>query len=183
MVYILLAEGFEEVEALTPVDLLRRADIETKLVGVTGETVCGARGISVVTDLGMDEIDLSSADMLVLPGGMPGTTNLYADNRVTDAVRTMADADKYVAAICAAPSIILGGMGLLEGRKATCYPGMEDGMKGAEEVKTTCVTDGKFITSCGVGGALDFACALITALAGREKADEIASSVVYHAGI
>lgn len=183
MVYILLAEGFEEVEALTPVDLLRRAGIETKLVGVTGETVCGARGISVVTDLGMDEIDLSSADMLVLPGGMPGTTNLYADNRVTDAVRTMADADKYVAAICAAPSIILGGMGLLEGRKATCYPGMEDGMKGAESVKTTCVTDGKFITSCGVGGALDFACALITALAGREKADEIASSVVYHAGI
>ena len=183
MVYILLAEGFEEVEALTPVDLLRRAGIETKLVGVTGKTVCGARGISVVTDLGMDEIDLSSADMLVLPGGMPGTTNLYADNRVTDAVRTMADADKYVAAICAAPSIILGGMGLLEGRKATCYPGMEDGMKGAEAVKTTCVTDGKFITSCGVGGALDFACALITALAGREKADEIASSVVYHAGI
>nr|WP_302663178.1 DJ-1 family glyoxalase III [uncultured Agathobaculum sp.] len=183
MVYILLAEGFEEVEALTPVDLLRRAGIETKLVGVTGETVCGARGISVVTDFGMDEIDLSSADMLVLPGGMPGTTNLYADNRVTDAVRTMADADKYIAAICAAPSIILGGMGLLEGRKATCYPGMEDGMKGAESVKTTCVTDGKFITSCGVGGALDFACALITALAGREKADEIASSVVYHAGI
>lgn len=183
MVYILLAEGFEEVEALTPVDLLRRAGIETKLVGVTGETVCGARGISVVTDLGMDEIDLSSADMLVLPGGMPGTTNLYADNRVTDAVRTMADADKYVAAICAAPSIILGGMGLLEGRKATCYPGMEDGMKGAEAVNTTCVTDGKFITSCGVGGALDFACALITALAGREKADEIASSVVYHADI
>lgn len=183
MVYILLAEGFEEVEALTPVDLLRRAGIETKLVGVTRETVCGARGISVVTDLGMDEIDLSSADMLVLPGGMPGTTNLYADNRVTDAVRTMADADKYIAAICAAPSIILGGMGLLEGRKATCYPGMEDGMKGAEAVKTTCVTDGKFITSCGVGGALDFACALITALAGREKADEIASSVVYHAGI
>lgn len=183
MVYILLAEGFEEVEALTPVDLLRRAGIETKLVGVTGETVCGARGISVVTDIGMDEIDLSSADMLVLPGGMPGTTNLYADNRVTDAVRTMADADKYVAAICAAPSIILGGMGLLEGRKATCYPCMEDGMKGAEAVKTTCVTDGKFITSCGVGGALDFACALITALAGREKADEIASSVVYHAGI
>lgn len=183
MVYILLAEGFEEVEALTPVDLLRRAGIETKLVGVTGETVCGARGISVVTDLGMDEIDLSSADMLVLPGGMPGTTNLYADNRVTDAVRTMADTDKYVAAICAAPSIILGGMGLLEGRKTTCYPGMEDGMKGAEAVKTTCVTDGKFITSCGVGGALDFACALITALAGREKADEIASSVVYHAGI
>lgn len=183
MVYVLLAEGFEEVEALTPVDLLRRAGIDTRLVGVTGETVRGARGIQVVTDLGMDDIDLAAADMIVLPGGMPGTTNLYADKRVTDAVRTMADAGKYVAAICAAPSIILGGMGLLEGRRATCYPGMEDGMKGAEAVKTTCVTDGRFITACGVGGALDFACALITALAGREKADEIASSVVYHAGI
>ncbi len=181
MVYVLLAEGFEEVEALTPVDLLRRAGVETKLVGVTGETVCGARGIKVVTDLSMDDIDLAQADMIVLPGGMPGTTNLYADKRVTDAVRAMYDTDKYVAAICAAPSVILGGMGLLEGRKATCYPSMEDGMKGAEAVSTTCVTDGKIITACGVGGALDFACALITALVSREKADEIAASVVYHA--
>ena len=140
MVYVLLAEGFEEVEALTPVDLLRRAGVETRLVGVTGATVCGARGINVVTDLSMDEVDLAKADMLVLPGGMPGTTNLYADKRVTDAVRTMADAGKYVAAICAAPSIILGG----------------------------------------VGGALDFACELITALCGKAKADEIAESVVHH---
>lgn len=91
MVYVLLAEGFEEVEALTPVDLLRRAGVETRLVGVTGATVCGARGINVVTDLSMDEVDLAKADMLVLPGGMPGTTNLYADKRVTDAVRTMAE--------------------------------------------------------------------------------------------
>ena len=164
MVYVLLAEGFEEVEALTPVDLLRRAGVETRLVGVTGATVCGARGINVVTDLSMDEVDLAAADMLILPGGMPGTTNLYANKRVTDAVRTMADAGKYIAAICAAPSIILGGMGLLEGKKATCYA----------------VTDGKIITGCGVGGALDFACELITALCGKAKADEIAESVVHH---
>ena len=110
MVYVLLAEGFEEVEALTPVDLLRRAGVETRLVGVTGETVCGARGIRVVTDLPMDDIDLAQADMIVLPGGMPGTTNLYADKRVTSAVRAMYEAEKYVAAICAAPSVILGGM-------------------------------------------------------------------------
>lgn len=181
MVYVLLAEGFEEVEALTPVDLLRRAGVETRLVGVTGETVCGARGIRVVTDLSMDDIALAQADMIVLPGGMPGTTNLYADKRVTSAVRAMYDAEKYVAAICAAPSVILGGMGLLKGRRATCYPGMEDGMEGAEVVPATCVTDGKIITACGVGGALDFACALITALISREKADEIALSVVYHA--
>ena len=163
MVYVLLAEGFEEVEALTPVDLLRRAGVETRLVGVTGETVCGARGIRVVTDLSMDDIDLAQADMIVLPGGMPGTTNLYADKRVTSAVRAMYEAEKYVAAICAAPSVILGGM------------------EGAEAVPATCVTDGKIITACGVGGALDFACALITALISREKADEIAFSVVYHA--
>ena len=181
MVYVLLAEGFEEVEALTPVDLLRRAGVETRLVGVTGKTVCGARGIRVVTDLSMDDIDLAQADMIVLPGGMPGTTNLYADKRVTSAVRAMYDAGKYVAAICAAPSVILGGMGLLKGRRATCYPGMEDGMEGAEAVPATCVTDEKIITACGVGGALDFACALITALISREKADEIALSVVYHA--
>ena len=164
MVYVLLAEGFEEVEALTPVDLLRRAGVETRLVGVTGATVCGARGINVVTDLSMDEVDLAKADMLVLPGGMPGTTNLYADKRVTDAVRTMADA----------------GKGLLEGKKATCYPGMEDGMTGATPVKANAVTDGKIITGCGVGGALDFACELITALCGKAKADEIAESVVHH---
>ena len=174
MVYVLLAEGFEEVEALTPVDLLRRAGVETRLVGVTGATVCGARGINVVTDLPMDEVDLATADMLILPGGMPGTTNLYADKRVTDAVRTMADAGKYVAAICAAPSIILGGMGLLEGKKA------EDGRKGSTPEKKNAVTDGKIITGCGVGGALDFACELITALCGKAKADEIAESVVHH---
>ena len=176
MVYVLLAEGFEEVEALTPVDLLRRAGVETRLVGVTGATVCGARGINVVTDLSMDEVDLAAADMLI----MPGTTNLYADKRVTDAVRTMADAGKYIAAICAAPSIILGGMGLLEGKKATCYPGMEDGMTGSTPEKKNAVTDGKIITGCGVGGALDFACELITALCGKAKADEIAESVVHH---
>ena len=99
MVYVLLAEGFEEVEALTPVDLLRRAGVETRLVGVTGATVCGARGINVVTDLSMDEVDLVKADMLVLPGGMPGTAHLRADERVCDLVREFA-ATKHVAAIC-----------------------------------------------------------------------------------
>lgn len=95
---------------------------------------------------------------------------------MTSAVRRDVRGEKYVAAICAAPSVILGGMGLLKGRRATCYPGMEDGMEGAEAVPATCVTDGKIITACGVGGALDFACALITALISREKADEIALS-------
>ena len=182
MVYVLLAEGFEEVEALTPVDLLRRAGVEAKLVGVTGALVHGSHGIGVETDLPIDQVDWAQADMVVLPGGMPGTTNLYADKRVTDAVRACYDAGKYVAAICAAPSVILGGMGLLKGRKATCYPGMEDGMKGATSLERTCVVDGHIITACGVGGALDFGCALVSALCGEEQARRIAAAVVHHVG-
>ena len=179
MVYVLLAEGFEEVEALTPVDLLRRAGVETRLVGVTGATVCGARGINVVTDLSMDEVDLAKADMLVLPGGMPGTTNLYADKRVTDAVRTMADAGKYVAAICAAPSIILGGMGLLEGKKATCYPGMEEQLTGAMASTEPVVRDGSVITSRGLGTAIPFALALVAYFCGEKQAQALAKSIVF----
>ena len=180
MVYVLLAEGFEEVEALTPLDLLRRGGVEAKLVGVTGGLVRGSPGIGIQTDLPMDEADWDKADMVVLPGGMPGTTNLYADARVTDAVRKCYDEGKYVAAICAAPSVILGGMGLLKGRKATCYPGMESGMAGAIPLERTCVVDGRIITACGVGGALDFGCALVSALCGEEKARKIAAEVVHN---
>ncbi|WP_125114737.1 DJ-1 family glyoxalase III [Agathobaculum sp. Marseille-P7918] len=180
MVYVLLAEGFEETEAIAPTDLLRRAGVETKLVGVTGELVHGSHGIGIQTDLPLDQVDWEKADMVVLPGGMPGTTNLYADERVTNAVRKCYDEGKYVAAICAAPSIILGGMGLLKGRKATCYPGMEDGMTGATPLKRTCVVDGRIITACGVGGALDFGCALVSALCGEEQARQIAAAVVHH---
>ncbi len=181
MVYVLLAEGFEEVEALTPVDLLRRSKVEVKLTGVTGMTVKGSHGISVSADIPIDDADWDKADMIVLPGGMPGTKNLYADSRVTNAVRKLFDEGKYVAAICAAPSIILGGMGLLKGRKATCFPGMEDGMTGAEYLKRPCVVDGKIITGCGVGGALDFAVALVSALCGKEQAEKVAAAVVHHA--
>lgn len=182
MVYVLLAEGFEEIEALTPVDLLRRAGVEVALVGVAGKTVCGAHGISVEADIEIDKADFSLADMVVLPGGMPGTTNLYADARVTAAVSKMAGDGKYVAAICAAPSVILGGMGLLDGKKATCYPGMERGMKGAAALDRNCVVDGHFITGRAVGGALDFACALVAALCGEEQARKVADAVVHHAG-
>ena len=181
MVYVLLAEGFEEVEALTPVDLLRRAGVETRLVGVTGETVCGARGIRVVTDLPMDDIDLAQADMIVLPGGMPGTTNLYADKRVTSAVRAMYEAEKYVAAICAAPSVILGGMGLLKGRRATCYPGMEDEM-GSAVVRQGqhVVVDGHIITAEAAGSAFEFGLKLVEILSGRACAEQVKQEVHYH---
>ena len=180
MVYILLAEGFEEVEALTPADLLRRAGVEVQLVGVTGNPVRGAHHIAVCADCEIDAADFAQADMIVLPGGMPGTTNLYADDRVTAAVRAQHERGKYVAAICAAPSVVLGGMGLLQGRKATCYPGMEAGMAGATPVAQNCVVDGTIITGRGVGGALDFSCALVSALCGEEKAREVAEAVVHH---
>lgn len=182
MVYVLLAEGFEEIEAITPVDLLRRAGVEVQTVGVTGKTVGGSHGIPVVADIEMDQADWDAAEMVVLPGGLTGTNNLNEDARVHRAIEGMLHKEKYVTAICAAPSIILGGMGVLQGKKATCYPGMEDGMKGATPLSRNCVVDGHIITGRGVGGALDFACALVSALCGEEQARRVAAAVVHHAG-
>lgn len=178
-VTVFLAEGFEEVEALTPVDLLRRCGAEVSVVGVTGKTVCGARGISVVADEVLGEHNYALDDMLVLPGGMPGTKNLYASAEVCEAVRKAVKTDRYVAAICAAPSIVFGGLGILNGKKATCYPGMEDGMTGAEPVDAPCVIDGKIITGRGAGAAMDFALSLCEVLFGHERAAEMAKSVCY----
>lgn len=179
MVYAFLADGFEEVEAMTPIDLLRRAGVEVHTVGITGKTVTGAHGIPVVADLLPDAVNLALADMIFLPGGMPGTKNLYASTFVRDAVMQVLDEGHYVSAICAAPSVILGGMGLLEGKRATCYPGMEDGMTGAIVQDLSCVWDGKIITGRGAGAAFDFALTLCEALCGWEIADKIASSVCY----
>lgn len=181
MVYILLADGFEEVEALTPIDLLRRANISVMPVGVTGKNVKGGQGIEIVCEKTIDEIDFQDAEMLILPGGGIGTQNLYANEKVRNAVTFCYQSDKYIAAICAAPSIILGGMGLLKGKKATCYPGMEDGMTDALSVDANSVIDGKIITGRGVGGALDFACDLIKVLQDETQAQKIASEVVHYA--
>mgnify|MGYP001081496575 CR=1 FL=1 len=177
MVYVLLAEGFEEVEALTPVDLLRRAGVETRLVGVTGATVCGARGINVVTDLSMDEVDLAKADMLVLPGGMPGTLNEEASPAVQAAIDYCTANDRWIGAICAAPSI-LGHKGLLKGKTAVCYTGFEKELTGAQIGSTGVVTDGKIITARGAGVAVDFGLALVGALAGAETQAQIRASIL-----
>ena len=180
MVYVFLADGFEEVEALTPIDVLRRAGVEVRTIGVTGKTVTGTHGVPMVADILPEETDLAAADMIFLPGGMPGTTNLYASDFVRDAVKQFTESGRYVTAICAAPSVILGGMGILNGKRATCYPGMESGMTGATPLERTCVVDGRIITACGVGGALDFGCALVSALCGEEKARRIAAEVVHN---
>ena len=177
-VNVYLADGFEEVEGLTVVDLLRRAGIETDMVSIMGrKEITGARKIPVLADKLFEEQD--DPDVIVLPGGMPGTLHLKAHEGLADLIRQADKEGKLLAAICAAPTIY-GEMGLLEGKNATCYPGMEDGMKGSTPEKKNAVTDGRIITGCGVGGALDFACELITALCGKAKADEIAESVVHH---
>ena len=178
MVYVLLAEGFEEVEALTPVDLLRRAGVETRLVGVTGATVCGARGINVVTDLSMDEVDLAKADMLVLPGGMPGTTNLAKSPAVEALVRRTLEHGGRAAAICAAPSV-LAQYGLLAGRRATCYPGFENRCTGAHMVDADVVTDGPITTGRALGAAMAFALELVRLLTDEQTAARTAEEIVW----
>ena len=176
MIYVFLAEGFEEVEAITPIDLLRRAGFKVITVGVTGKVVTGARGIPVTADITAENLSTDGLEMIVLPGGMPGTKNLAASPEVNSMIDYCVKNDIYTAAICAAPTI-LGNLGLLKGRRATCYPGMEEQLIGAEKVTDRVAVDGKFITSRGAGTAVDFSYALIDALGGNSSA--IANSIVW----
>ena len=179
MVYILLAPGFEEAEALVPADLLRRANIETALVSLTDAPVPGSHNIPVTADITLDKLDLDKADMVVLPGGGPGHKNLGADPRVEQLVREAVKRDIWVAAICAAPTL-LGRWGLLEGKKAICYPGMEDKLTGAQ-VQTAPgeIVDGKIITCRAAGSAFDFGAELIEALLDRAAADKVLEAICY----
>ncbi|MCR4990857.1 MAG: DJ-1/PfpI family protein [Lachnospiraceae bacterium] len=179
MIYLFLAEGFEEVEALTTVDLLRRAEIDLKTVSISsGLTVKGAHNITVSADMLLSEADTGSSTMLILPGGNPGWKNLDACEELMNKVKEAADKGIYIASICAAPTII-GKRGLLEGKNACCYPGMEGALIGAKANEKEVNIDGKFITSRGVGTAIPFALAIIEELCGKEKADKIAESIVY----
>lgn len=176
---VFIAEGFEEVEALTPVDLLRRAGAEVCMAAV-GEslTVTGRSGISVVCDRLIGEADAETADMLILPGGLPGVTNLGACGELCDLLRKFAEEGREVAAICAAPTL-LGKLGILQGKKAICYPGMEDQLTGAEVTFDEVVRDGALTTSRGVGTAIPFALSLIGTLFDKETADRIAESIAF----
>lgn len=178
-VYIFLADGFEDIEGLTVVDLLRRAQIDIKTVSIKDtKEVQTAHGISLLTDLLFDEVDFTDADMLVLPGGMPGTKYLGEYQPLCDLLRDFYGKSGKVAAICAAPTV-LASLGFLEGRKATAYPSCMEGLTGAEPSYESVVVDGNVTTSRGLGTAVDFALSLIGQLLGEEKADEIAESVVY----
>lgn len=176
MILVLLANGFEEIEALTPVDMLRRANLSVKTVGVENKTVTGSHNISVVCDMTADEVDFDEVEMIILPGGMPGTLNLDASPFTNAAIEAMLDRGGRIAAICAAP-LILGKRRLLVGKNATCYPEFEDNLIGANLVDTGVVTDGNITTARGMGVAIEFAEELISQLLGKAKADEIASAI------
>ncbi len=156
MIYVFLAKGFEELEALAPVDVLRRAGVPVKTVGVTGKNVSGSHGISVKCDIAIDEATFDELDGIILPGGLPGTTNLENNATVNKFIDFCAEKNKLIGAICAAPSI-LGHKGLLQGKNATCYKGFEKDLAGAHIIDRPAVRDGNIITGWGAGGAMDFA--------------------------
>ena len=179
MVYIFLAPGFEEAEALVPADLLRRAGIDTALVALGDELVPGGRGITVKADLPLSAVELDGARMLVLPGGGVGVKNLGESPELEALFREAAARDIPLAAICAAPSL-LGKWGLLEGKRAVCYPGWEDRLTGARVCpEEYAVRDGSTVTGRAAGAAFDFGLALIELLAGAEKAKAVADGVCW----
>ena len=179
MVYVHLATGFEEVEALTVIDLLRRADIEVKSVSITGEKrVMGTHNIPVEADITFEEANYGECEMIVLPGGLPGADYLGEHEGLTAQIRDFAANDKYLAAICAAPQVF-GAQGILEGKKATIYPSMEGCLIGAEPQDEIVVVDGKIITSMGPATAMPFALKLIEVLKGKEASDAVASGLLF----
>ena len=178
MVYVLLGTGFEEMEAIAPIDLLRRAGVPTLTVGVDGKIVRGGHNIGVEADITIDEMDLTNLDMIVLPGGLGGVATVRASQMAMDALRFAWENDKFVAAICAGPTV-LADLGITDGRKATCYPGCESGMGEADMVaEQPCVRDGKLITGTSAGCAVPFALMLIEALKGTEEAHRVAQQIV-----
>ncbi len=176
MVYLFLADGFEEVEALTPLDMLRRAQISVATVGIGGEYIRGTHDIVVKADLASSDVILDDMTAVILPGGMPGTLNLEKSDDVQRAIAYALEHELTVAAICAAPSI-LGHKGYLNGRKATCFPGFEDALVGAIMQNDPLVWDGNVLTAKGAGVALDFALALVAHLANAELSAEIRGAI------
>lgn len=180
MIYVFLANGFEEIEALTAVDILRRADIQVKTVSVMEDKlVYGAHGIGVEADILFKEGDYNRCAMLIFPGGMPGTTNLCNHRGLNEELKEFYAAGKPVAAICAAP-MVLARAGVLQGHKATIYSGMEEELIGAEVVTDqNVVISGNVITSKGPGTAMDFALKIIEYIKGTQAADEIKAELLY----
>ena len=172
-IFVFLAEGFEEIEALTPVDVLRRAGLSVQTVSIMDEqAVAGAHGVPVLADKMFAEINPEDAEMILLPGGLPGATNLDAHEGLSRMILEFADAEKPLAAICAAP-LVLGNRGLLQGKKATCYPGFETYLQGAEYTAALVEQDGNVITGKGPGAAMEFAFAIVEKYCGIDKVNEL----------
>lgn len=179
MNYIFLANGFEEIEGLMVVDLLRRAGIEITMVSIgDAKEVMGGHGIPIIADTLFEDVIFENANMLILPGGMPGTTNLLEHKGVVKLLQKHNSENQMIAAICAAPSV-LGMNGILEGKRATCYPGFEEKLKGAIYTNEKVVKDKNVITSKGLGTAIEFALSIIEYYKGNEFADQIKASVQY----
>ena len=178
MVYVILGTGFEEVEALAPVDLMRRAGLNVQTVGITGKMIYGSHHIGVEADILPEEMDLGAMEMIVRPGGLGGVASARASQAALDALRFGWEHQRFVAAICAGPTV-LADLGIPDGRKATCFPGCEPQMGSAHMVPDAAVVrDGRLITGTSAGCAIPFALALIAALKGQEEADRIAAQIV-----
>ncbi len=176
MLYLFLAEGFEEIEAVTTLDILRRAGLAVRSVGVGGRTVTGAHGVAVIADTADAGLDIADMEMIILPGGMPGTLNLEKSPVVRAALEHAATGGLWIAAICAAPSI-LGHAGLLEGKRFTCFPGFEEGVERAFYTPGRVVRDGRLITAKGPGAAVPFALEIVSALRDAPRAAAIEQSL------
>ena len=172
MIYVFLAPGFEEIEAVAVIDVLRRAHLQVVTVGVPLLVIRGAHGMTLAADITAAEATTNGLEMVVLPGGMPGTLNLEHSEAVQAMVRYCAQEDKKISAICAAPSI-LGHMGLLQGKRATCFPGFEGELAGARFEQTAVCHDGNLITANGPGSAIAFALEIVAELCGKDQADAL----------
>ena len=177
MVYMLLGTGFEETEAIAPLDLLRRAGVEIQTVGLNGKVIYGGHGIGVEADIEIAEMVLTKLEMIILPGGLGGVASIRGCKAAMDAIAFAYEHGKYTAAICAGPTV-LADLGIVNGKNTTCYPGCEGQMGSANMVESAAVTDGKLITGTSAGCAVSFGLALIAALKGQEEADRIAQQIV-----
>ena len=177
MIYMLLGTGFEETEAVAPLDLLRRAGIETATVGLNGKIIKGSHGIGIEADLEIGQLDLTTLDGIILPGGLGGVASIKACPEALEAVRFAHENGKLVAAICAGPTI-LAELGITDSRSATCYPGCEEQMGTARMVEAAAVIDGKLVTGTSAGCAVSFGLALIEVLKGKEEAQRIKQQIV-----
>ena len=178
MVYMLLGTGFEETEAIAPLDLLRRAGVEILTVGINGKIVYGSHRIGVEADIELGEVDLTNLEMVILPGGLGGVASIRASKEAMDIVRFAYENNKFTCAICAGPTV-LADLGIVDGKKATCYPGCETGMGSAiMQENTASVIDGKVVTGTSAGCAVPFGLSLIEVLKGKEEADRIAKQIV-----